>query len=313
MPSHRSSCPADCRHLFLPRLCGGLPWRKTRAAVPPTPNTPRQASQEDVFQIEINTNAAGQMLPPSTPAQFAWASTFQKAMKEVVAGLPTPQQPDSGIFSPACFHHCVTDAEGFWGLKINGVSFKDAFTEWFEESKAPLHIVDPCTGFKCGECSSKRSDKRGKAKPGHGAGSPAELAAAAVAKGMVSPPPAPAHNPWGWTPAQAEAQNPTPEICVAAGLAPGEIPPPPPAPVAPPPGTLGPELRGSVGVDEAAVPSGARRGHNRLVIIGGVFLLVGGSMVAVTAVRAFGAVPPRGRSVQPIPMTRGAQESTSLL
>lgn len=85
------------------------------------------------------------MLPPSTPAQFAWANTFQHMMKEVVAGLPTAQQPDSGIFSPACFHHCVTDAEGFWGLKINGVSFKDAFTEWFEQGKAPLHIVDPCT------------------------------------------------------------------------------------------------------------------------------------------------------------------------
>lgn len=93
------------------------------------------------------------MLPPSTAAQFQWASTFQHQMKEVIAGLPTPQQPDSGIFSPACFHHCVTDAEGFWGLKINGVSFKDAFTEWFEEGKATLHIVDACT---CAPSSAER-------------------------------------------------------------------------------------------------------------------------------------------------------------
>lgn len=45
------------------------------------------------------------MLPPSTPAQFQFVETFQAMMKKVVATLPTATQPDSGIFSPACFHH----------------------------------------------------------------------------------------------------------------------------------------------------------------------------------------------------------------
>ena len=104
-----------------------------------------QASQEDTFQIEININAGGAMLPPSTAADFAFAAQFQAEMKSVIAGLPTAVQKDSGIFSPACFHHCVTDAEGFWGLLIDGKSFKDVFTAWFEQGQAPQHVVDACS------------------------------------------------------------------------------------------------------------------------------------------------------------------------
>ena len=70
-----------------------------------------QASQDDVFQIEININAGGAKLPPSTPADFAFAAEIQSACRAVVETLPTSSQRDSGIFSPSCFHHCVTDAE----------------------------------------------------------------------------------------------------------------------------------------------------------------------------------------------------------
>ena len=65
-----------------------------------------QASQEDTFQIEININAGGAMLPPTTPADFAFASRFQTAAHAVVAALPTASQTGSAVFSPACFHHC---------------------------------------------------------------------------------------------------------------------------------------------------------------------------------------------------------------
>jgi len=167
-----------------------------------------QASQLDTFQIEININAGGAMLAPTTPDDFAFAQRFQTAAKAVIATLPTASQPGSGIFSPACFHHCVTDAAGFWGLSIGGQSFKDVFADWFIRGVTPQHVVDACSGWRCGTCSTKRSHKGGKLKPGHGARSPAQLLAAQLAAGNASAlaPPAPGHpDPWGWSPAQSAA------------------------------------------------------------------------------------------------------------
>jgi len=194
-----------------------------------------QASQLDTFQIEININAGGAMLPPTTADQFGFAQRFQTAAKAVLAGLPTAQQPGSAVFSPACFHHCVTDAAGFWNIQIGGRSFRDAFAAWFFNSSAPLHIVDACSGWRCGQCSSKRSLKGGKLKAGHGDDSPAAAAVAAAeaaSDAPAGPPPVPGHpDPWGWTPAQAAADAPPPPaICVEAGLV--YTPPPAPAPEA---------------------------------------------------------------------------------
>jgi hypothetical protein len=180
-----------------------------------------QASQLDTFQIEININAAGDMLPPSAPWQYAYALRFQAAEKAVVAGLPTPTQTGSAVFSPACFHHCVTDAAGFWNLAIGAQTFRDVFAAWFLQGTAPQHVVDACTGWRCGTCSTKRSHKGGKLKPGHGANSPAQLKAAAIAAGNLSydAPPAPGHpDPWGWSPASQAAADPLPAACAAAGL-----------------------------------------------------------------------------------------------
>jgi len=191
-----------------------------------------QASQLDTFQIEININAGGAMLPPTTPAQFDFAARFQAAAKAVLAGLPTAAQRASGVFSPACFHHCVTDAASFWNIQIGRRSFRDVFAAWFLNGTAPLHVVDACSGWRCGACSAKRSTKGGKLKPGHGANSPAQTALnAAVSGAPRMPPPAPAKpDPWGWTPAQSAAGQPPPAICVEAGLV--YSVPPAPAPAA---------------------------------------------------------------------------------
>jgi hypothetical protein len=202
-----------------------------------------QASQLDTFQIEININAAGDMLPPTTPAQFGFASRFQAAEKAVIAGLPTPTQTGSAVFSPACFHHCVTDAAGFWNLHIGTQSFRDVFASWFLSGVAPQHVVDACTGWRCGTCSTKHSTKGGKLKPGHGLNSPAAVVAREVAAGNTSAdaPPAPGHpDPWGWSPASQAAADPLPAACAAAGLTPTTAPAPAAAPSAAPaaPGTV---------------------------------------------------------------------------
>ena len=203
-----------------------------------------QESQLDTFQVEININAAGDMLPPSTPSQFAFAARFQKAAKAAIATLPTSTQTKSALFSPACFHHCVTDAAGFWNLQIGTQSFRDVFNDWFINGAAPLHVADTCTGWKCGTCSVKRSTKGGKLKPGHGQDSPAVLLAKEIAEGNLTAfaPPAPGHpDPWGWSPATAAAADPLPAACVAAGLTPTAAPAAAPsaAPVKPPPAYTG--------------------------------------------------------------------------
>jgi hypothetical protein len=186
-----------------------------------------QASQLDTFQIEININAAGDMLPPTTPAQFAFAASFQAAEKAVIAGLPTPTQTGSAVFSPACFHHCVTDAAGFWNLHIGTQSFRDVFASWFLSGVSPQHVVDACTGWRCGVCSTKRSTKGGKLKAGHGLNSPAAVLAREIAAGNTTAdaPPAPGHpDPWGWSAASQAAADPLPAACAAAGLTPTVAP-----------------------------------------------------------------------------------------
>ena len=179
-----------------------------------------QASQLDVFQIEINVNGDGTMAPPVTPAQFAWAQQFQAAAKKVLAGLPTAAQKTSAVFSPSCFHHCVTDAAGMWNIVVQNRTFADAFSAWFLSAVAPLRVVDACSGWRCGTCSAKRSLKGGKLKPGHGNTSPAAVAAEKAARGTVvavAPPPAPSPpDKWGWSVAQNT--DPLPAICVEAGL-----------------------------------------------------------------------------------------------
>jgi len=179
-----------------------------------------QASQLDVFQIEINVNSDGNMLPPTTPAQFAWAQSFQTAAKAVLAGLPTSKQTSSAVFSPSCFHHCVTDAAGMWNIRVQNRTFADVFSAWLLSAVAPQHVVDSCSGWRCGACSSKRSLKGGKLKAGHGLTSPAAVAAAQAANATPTantPPPAPgAPDKWGWSVAQDT--DPLPAICVEAGL-----------------------------------------------------------------------------------------------
>jgi hypothetical protein len=203
-----------------------------------------QESQLDTFQVEININAAGNLLPPSTPSQFAFAARFQQEAKTAIATLPTATQTKSALFSPACFHHCVTDAAGFWNLHIGTQSFRDVFTDWFINGAAPLHVADTCTGWKCGTCSTKHSTKGGKLKPGHGQDNPAVLLAKEIASGNLTAlaPPAPGHpDPWGWTPASAAAADPLPAACVIAGLTPTAAPAAAPsaAPVKPPPAYTG--------------------------------------------------------------------------
>lgn len=129
------------------------------------------------------------------------------------------------------------------------MTFRDVFAAWFLNGTAPQTVIDDCTTWRCGTCSTKHSTKGGKLKPGHGADSPAALLAAEIAAGNLTAlaPPAPGHpDPWGWSAAAQAASDPLPAACTAAGLTPtlapigapaaapepiGNVPVPAPVPV----------------------------------------------------------------------------------
>jgi hypothetical protein len=133
------------------------------------------ANQYDSFQLEY---ALGGSMPPIYPNQLVYADSFGEAMRGVVSTLPAAGQADSGVFSGACFQHCVTLTEDFWGLQSEGVSFSDAVRWWYfpgtcpaedcPGGAVPTQVIEHCDeGFdKCkSKCSLKHSHKGGKRKP----------------------------------------------------------------------------------------------------------------------------------------------------
>ena len=133
------------------------------------------ANQYDRFQLEY---ALGGSMPPQYPNQFIFADSFGEAMRGVVSTLPAAGQSDSGVFSGACFQHCVTLTEVFWGMQSEGISFSDALRWWFfpgtcpeadcPGGELPTQVIEHCDeGFqKCkNKCTMKRSHKGGKRKP----------------------------------------------------------------------------------------------------------------------------------------------------
>ena len=117
-------------------------------------------------------------MPPQYPNQYIFANSFGEAMRGVVSTLPAAAQAGSGVFSGACFQHCVTLTELFWGMQSEGISFSDALRWWFfpgtcpEEDcpggEVPTQVIEHCDeGFeKCkNKCTMKRSHKGGKRKP----------------------------------------------------------------------------------------------------------------------------------------------------
>jgi hypothetical protein len=109
------------------------------------------ASQFDKYQLPYNSGAA----PPFNAAQLSYANMFQGVVASVVSGLPNAQQPGSFVYSSACFKHCTSDTGAFWGVRIQGVSLKEALAQWWLTDAleaAPARLVEACTGFGCGEC-----------------------------------------------------------------------------------------------------------------------------------------------------------------
>jgi hypothetical protein len=134
------------------------------------------AAQDDKFELPYyigGTTPAGYNVAQWHPAQAEYAASFGPAVLQIVNELPTAAQSKSGVFSTACFRHCVTDSAAFWNVAIDTapaaasggrraarptlpVSLRDAANEWyFGRPPQPYRVVADCTGFRCGNCTTK--------------------------------------------------------------------------------------------------------------------------------------------------------------
>jgi hypothetical protein len=131
------------------------------------------AAQDDKFQLPYNiggTTPAGYDPQSWHPDQLAYAQAFGPAVLAVVNTLPAAGQSRSAIYSTACFRHCVTDSAAFWNVAITApaasggraarptlpVSLRDVANEWyFGRPPEPYRLVQQCTGFRCGNCTTK--------------------------------------------------------------------------------------------------------------------------------------------------------------
>jgi hypothetical protein len=109
------------------------------------------ASQFDKYQLSYNEAAS----PPYTGDALTYADAFQSTVRGVLAGLPTPQQAGSAVFSTACFKHCTSDIGDFWGVKVGRISLKTWMAAWLIGQLPQPQLVEDCTGFGCGQCHSE--------------------------------------------------------------------------------------------------------------------------------------------------------------
>jgi hypothetical protein len=148
------------------------------------------AAQDDKFELPYNlggTTSVGYDVQSWHPNQLAYAQAFGPQVLAVVNTLPTASQKRSAVFSTACFRHCVTDSAAFWNVAVAPpppaggssrpqapVSLADAASAWyFGRVAQPYRVVQQCTGFRCGNCSTKLAKSVLRASGGRAAFGPA--------------------------------------------------------------------------------------------------------------------------------------------
>ena len=131
------------------------------------------ASQFDKYQLPYNEGG----MPPYNGTALAYANNFQQAVRSVVLNLPTSEQPQSAVFSSACFKHCTSTLAwgSFWGVRIGELSLRDYLEAWYFGGGTPSNEtagaatlppgyskqhIEACNGFGCGQCHRKANQVR---------------------------------------------------------------------------------------------------------------------------------------------------------
>ena len=109
------------------------------------------ASQYDEFQLLENIGHK-----PNTNAELEYAEMFHHKTLNVVTNLKH-RKNNSGIFSWACYNHCVSiNDNGYNTDTCNGITMNDAFSTFLNNyNDVPLNEndfwFDSCEGFNCGK------------------------------------------------------------------------------------------------------------------------------------------------------------------
>ena len=93
--------------------------------------------------------------PPYTGAALIYANMFQRSVRSTLMQLPAATQGGSAVFSSACYAHCTSSTDAFWGIHVDGsYSLRDYLSQWF--FGGPLasrpQMVEACVGYGCGQC-----------------------------------------------------------------------------------------------------------------------------------------------------------------
>jgi hypothetical protein len=96
--------------------------------------------------------------PPYTGAALTYANMFQRSVRSTLMQLPAATQGGSAVFSSACYTHCTSSNNAFWGVHVDGAySLRDYLSQWF--FGGPLgnrpQLVEACVGYGCGQCHKK--------------------------------------------------------------------------------------------------------------------------------------------------------------
>ena len=96
--------------------------------------------------------------PPYTGAALTYANMFQRSVRSTLMQLPASTQGGSAVFSSACYAHCTSSTNAFWGIHVDGsYSLRDYLSQWF--FGGPLgnrpQLVEACVGYGCGQCHAK--------------------------------------------------------------------------------------------------------------------------------------------------------------
>jgi len=103
-----------------------------------------------VLQEHDDFPGAGVPYPQGSPQEAymaAWAANMTAALQPLMA----PANARNGVFNPACYIHTSFDASF---PKIAGLSYIEAFTNWYSGAAGPSKLADKCPAgtVLCGEC-----------------------------------------------------------------------------------------------------------------------------------------------------------------
>merc|ERR1711935_621461 len=76
----------------------------------------------------------------------SWRTWFESTLEFI-------QKPDSHLFAPGCYHHCSTETNVMYEVKVNGRTLAEYLNDWMTGKLGPKDLImkDSCKGFNCGD------------------------------------------------------------------------------------------------------------------------------------------------------------------